>query len=113
MKDSILCFGNSQLQQLQSMMKPPPDRTHIKKLEDLPNVGKATAADLRLLGIALAEQLRGQDPLDLYRRLGQLKGQRQDPCVLDVMIAVVRYMEGGPELPWWAHTAERKKKYRI
>jgi len=32
---------------------------------------------------------------------------------LDMMIAVVRYMEGGPELPWWAHTAERKTKYRI
>jgi hypothetical protein len=89
------------------------DRTHIKNLEDLPNIGKAGARDLRLLGIERAEQLRGQDPLDLYQRLCHLTGQRQDPCVLDVMIAVVRYMEGGPELPWWAHTAERKKKYKI
>ena len=94
-------------------MKTDIDRTHIKNLEDLPNIGKAGARDLRLLGIERAEQLRGQDPLDLYQRLCHLTGQRQDPCVLDVMIAVVRYMEGGPELPWWAHTAERKKKYKI
>jgi hypothetical protein len=94
-------------------MKPTSDRSHIKKLEDLPNVGKAAAADLRLLGINDAAQLHGQDPLLLYQRLCHLTGQRHDPCVLDVMIAVVRYMEGGPELPWWAYTAERKEKYRI
>ena len=88
-------------------------RSHIKKLEDLPNVGKATAGDLRLLGIERPEQLCGQEPLELYQRLCHLTGQRQDPCVLDVMIAVVRYMEGGPELPWWAHTAERKAKHRM
>jgi hypothetical protein len=90
-----------------------PSREHIKKLEDLPNIGKAGAADLRLLGIERADQLPGQDPLKLYQTLCQLTGQRHDPCVLDVMIAVVRYMEGGPELPWWAHTAERKKKYKV
>jgi len=89
------------------------NRNHIKKLEDLPNVGKATAADLRLLGIERAEQLIGKDPLTLYLRLCELTGQRQDPCVLDMFIAVVRYMEGGPQLPWWAHTEERKKKYKI
>jgi len=94
-------------------MKADCSRTHITKLEDLPNVGKATAADLRLLGIERADQLCGQDPLALYQRLCQLTGQRQDPCVLDVLIAVVRYMEGGPKLPWWAHTAERKRRYRI
>ena len=89
------------------------DRTHIKKLEDLPNVGKATAADFRILGIEHPAQLAGQDPLDLYQRLCTVTGRRHDPCVLDVMIAVVRYMEGGPELPWWAHTEERKQKFKI
>ena len=88
-------------------------RSHIKKLEDLPNVGKATAADLRLLGINHPEQLCGQDPLDLYNRLCQLTKQRHDPCVLDTMMAVVDYMECGAELPWWAFTAERKSKYPI
>lgn len=92
---------------------PTTPRNHIKKLEDLPNVGKATAANLRLLGIEHAEQLIGKDPLILYLRLCELTGQRHDPCMLDVFIAVVRYMEGGPKLPWWAHTEERKKKYKI
>jgi Pathogenicity locus len=88
-------------------------RDHIKKLEDLPNIGKAGAADLRLLGFERADQLPGKDPLELYQRLCQLTGRRHDPCVLDVFIAVIAYMEGGPELPWWAHTEERKKKYRV
>ncbi|PRC93043.1 helix-hairpin-helix domain-containing protein [Solimicrobium silvestre] len=92
---------------------PNTNRSHIKKLEDLPNVGKATAADLRLLGIERAEQLRGQDPHNMYVRLCELTGKRHDPCVLDMFIAVVQYMEGGPELPWWAHTEERKKNYKI
>lgn len=92
---------------------PPDSRKHISKLEQLPNVGKATAADLRLLGIEQADQLCGQDPLAMYMRLCQLTGQRHDPCVLDVFMAVVRYMEGGPELPWWEFTAERKKIYTI
>jgi hypothetical protein len=92
---------------------PNTNREHIKKLEDLPNVGKAAAADLRLLGITQAEQLRGQDPLHLYRELCRITGQRHDPCVLDVFMAIVNYMEGGPELPWWEFTAERKKNYQL
>ncbi|MCL4152334.1 UNVERIFIED_CONTAM: hypothetical protein GTU68_040309 [Idotea baltica] len=34
-----------------------------------------------------------------------------DPCVLDVLIAAVDYMNGNPPQKWWAYTAERKKKY--
>ncbi|MFH1035908.1 MAG: helix-hairpin-helix domain-containing protein [Pseudomonadota bacterium] len=78
-------------------------------LEELPNVGPATAADLRRLGIERPGQLIGQDPLEMYERLGRLSGARQDPCVLDVFLAVVRFMEGGPDLPWWAFTPQRKR----
>ncbi|TDK68500.1 helix-hairpin-helix domain-containing protein [Sapientia aquatica] len=92
---------------------PTTERTQFKKLEDLPNVGKATAADLRLLGITQPDQLRGQDPLHLYQELCRITGQRHDPCALDVFMAVVNFMEGGPELPWWEFTAERKKTYQI
>ncbi|MCX5690711.1 MAG: mitomycin resistance protein, partial [Planctomycetota bacterium] len=35
----------------------------------MPNVGKATAGDLLLLGIRSIEQLATQDPMDLYERL--------------------------------------------
>ncbi len=81
----------------------------LERLEDIPNVGKAIAADLRLLGVEQPGDLNGQDPYDLYDRINVATGQRQDPCLLDTFIAAVRYVEGGPKLPWWAFTAERKR----
>ena len=81
----------------------------LARLEDLPNVGPATAGDLRLLGLRRPEQLVGQDPYRLYDRLCARTGARQDPCVYDVFISVVRYMEGAPARPWWHYTAERKR----
>lgn len=84
-------------------------RHAMKDLEDLPNVGPATARDLRLLGITRPEQLVGRDPLALYNALCRKTGMRQDPCVLDVMLSVVRFMEGAPAKPWWAYTGERKR----
>ena len=56
----------------------------------------------------MPDQLRGQDPVVLYKKLNLEKGRRQDPCVLDVFISVVSFIEGGPALPWWAFTEERK-----
>jgi hypothetical protein len=78
-------------------------------LEDLPNVGKSIAANLRQVGIREPAQLKRKDPYTLYDRLNRVTGQRHDPCVLDTFIAVVRYVEGGPPQPWWAFTAERKR----
>jgi hypothetical protein len=77
-------------------------------LEDIPNVGKRIAADLRLLGIETPVELRGEDAYVLYDRINAVKGERQDPCLLDAFISAVRFIEGGPPLPWWAFTAERK-----
>ncbi len=87
------------------------DRQRLHKLTDLPNVGPATAGDLRLLGIHSPEDLKGRDPLELYRALSQKTGVRQDPCVLDVFISLTRFADGDPPQPWWAYTAERKRKY--
>ncbi len=78
-------------------------------LEDLPNVGKAIAADLRAIGIREPAQLRRKDPYALYDRLNRVTGLRHDPCVLDTFIAVVRFADGGPAQPWWAYTAESKR----
>jgi DNA transformation protein len=82
----------------------------LTRLEDIPNVGKAIAADLRLVGIDAPADLGGKDPYVLYDRVNLAIGQRQDPCLLDTFIAAVRYVEGGPKLPWWAFTAERKRE---
>lgn len=80
-----------------------------RTLRELPNVGLATAADLELLGLRTPAQLKGRDPLRMYRELCRRTGMRHDPCMLDVFIAVVRFMDGGPPLPWHRFTAERKR----
>jgi hypothetical protein len=88
------------------------DRDSIRELEDLPNVGKAIAADLRLIGVRRPSQLPGRNPRAMYEKLCRVTGARHDPCLLDVFISVVRFMEGGPPLPWWKFTAERKRSVR-
>jgi hypothetical protein len=66
------------------------------------------AKDLEILGIDRPEQLRGLDPLQMYDDLCRITGHRHDPCVIDVFIAAVRFMEGSPATPWWRYTSERK-----
>ncbi len=89
---------------------PAKDVRQVARLEDIPNVGPAVAADLRRLGIATPARLPGRDPCALYDELCRITGRRHDPCLLDTFIAAVRYMEGGPKQPWWAYTAERKRE---
>ena len=88
-------------------------RDKVVKLEDLPNIGKAMAADLRLIGINSPEQLRDCDAYELYVMLCDKTGQRQDPCVIDVFLSIVHFMRGGEAKPWWKFTAERKKSLGV
>ena len=78
------------------------------RLHDIPNIGKAIAEDLRALGFQQPQHLAGQDPYEMYERLNTQTGVRHDPCLLDTFIAAVCFMDGGPPVPWWAFTAERK-----
>ena len=78
-------------------------------LEDIPNVGMAVAADLRALGIRVPAQLRRCDPYALYDRLNRVSAMPHDPCLLDIFIAAVRFVNGAPARPWWAYTAERRR----
>ena len=66
----------------------------VKQFTDLPNIGRATANDLRLLGFDSPEQLTGACPFDIYERLCQKTGHRHDPCVIDVFMSVTRFMNG-------------------
>jgi hypothetical protein len=84
------------------------DASTARVLTDIPNVGPATVGDFHALDIHAPEQLRGRDPYALYRRLCALTGVRHDPCVIDVFISAVRFMEGAPPYPWWHYTRERK-----
>jgi len=81
------------------------------RLEQLPNIGPAIAADLRAIGIHTPAELRGQDAYTLYRRLCEATGQRHDPCVLDTFMAATDFMQGAPAAPWWAYTARRKQQF--
>ena len=83
-------------------------RDRLERLEDLPNIGPAMARDLRHLCIETPADLIGCNPRELYERLSRLTGVRQDPCVFDVFLSVVRFMEGAPARPWWAYTEERR-----
>jgi hypothetical protein len=85
-----------------------PNRETVSKLEELPNVGKATADDFRLLGIDYPKQLIGKDPFELYNQLCTITKTRQDPCVIDVFISAIHFMETGEALAWWRFTQYRK-----
>lgn len=85
-------------------------RNNIKVLQDIPNVGKATEKDFHLLGITEPAQLIGSDPYELYDELCKLTGKKHDPCMIDVFISAVRFMEGGSSRKWWEFTEERKRK---
>ncbi|MBB5205541.1 hypothetical protein HNQ51_002860 [Inhella inkyongensis] len=82
-----------------------------QRFEQLPNIGRAMAADFALLGLQHPAELAQQDPLHLYQRLCLLTAQRQDPCVLDTFMAAVDFMRGAPALPWWHYTAARKQQF--
>ena len=79
-----------------------------QRLEDLPNIGPAMAADLRALGIAHPRELAHRDAFVLYQALCAHSGKRQDPCVLDTFMAATDFMRGAPAAPWWSYTPQRK-----
>jgi hypothetical protein len=83
---------------------------NVKVLEDLPNIGISIAGDLKRLGIYKPDDLHGKDAFALYDKLCSLTGKRQDPCVLDVFMSAVSFVNGGTPLPWWRFTKERKKR---
>lgn len=85
------------------------NRADITDLEDIPNIGPSIAANMRLIGVLLPQNLLGKDPYTMYDDLCRTTGVRHDPCVIDVFIAAVRFMAGEPPKPWWKYTPERKR----
>lgn len=85
-------------------------RTDIKSLQEIPNVGNAIENLFSIIGIKSPKQLIGKNPYTMYNDLCNTTNQQHDPCVIDVFISAVRYMEGGPAKKWWEFTEERKNK---
>ena len=79
------------------------------KLEDIPNIGKSIASDLRAIGILQPQQLAKHDPFATYLALTERMGHRHDPCVLYTLMAARHFMASGESLPWWKFTEQGKK----
>lgn len=84
------------------------NRANVVNLTDLPNVGKASAADLRLLGIETPDQLIGRCPFEMFESLCAKTAIRHDPCVIDVFMSITRFMAGEDARVWWDYTNARK-----
>jgi hypothetical protein len=80
----------------------------MRNLSDLKNVGKATLADLTLLGIDSVEELAHQDATFLFYELERRTNCRQDPCVWDVFAAIIHEAATGEKTDWWDWTSKRK-----
>ncbi|MEN8304209.1 MAG: helix-hairpin-helix domain-containing protein [Campylobacterota bacterium] len=86
-----------------------PNRETVSKLEDLPNIGKKMASHLEIAGIKTPQSLIGKDAFALYDKLCKKTNKTFDPCVIDVFMSVIDFMEGGTPKAWWKFTSERKK----
>ena len=84
-------------------------RENIKKFTDIPNVGKATESDFFLLGFTSPSDLIEQDPYALHAKLCEITKVKHDPCVIDVFISAIRFMQGEQPQKWWFYTDERKR----
>jgi hypothetical protein len=79
-------------------------------LQTIPGVGPSLARDLRDLGVTSIAALRQRNPERLYARPNQLRGVRQDPCVLYVFRCTAyfaRTERPKPRLLQWWHWKDR------
>lgn len=86
--------------------------TKVHRLEDIPNIGRSIAGDLRSLGINTPEELAARDPLQTYLSLSDNMGKRHDPCVLYTLMAAKHFLECGESIAWWKFTQAGKDLLR-
>lgn len=80
-------------------------KTNKTDLTNIPNVGKKTALALQNIGINYIEDLKGQNPEELYQKDCQVKGRQEDRCQLYLFRMAVYYAEHDTwdeeKLKWW------------
>jgi hypothetical protein len=87
-----------------------PKTSKIKhELMTLNNVGPAIYQDLLKLDINTVAKLAKAKADELYQRLQQITGQKQDPCVWDVFAAIIYEAKTGIKRPWWHWSGIRKQ----
>ena len=84
--------------------------TPPQRLEDIPNIGRSIAGDLRGLGIMTPQQLAQCDPLATYLALSGAMERRHDPCVYYTFLSAQHFLKTGEAVPWWKFTAEGKRR---
>ena len=84
------------------------NKTAILRPGVLRNVGPATLADLKLLGIETLAQLAAHDADSLYLRLCEETARRHDPYVHDVFTAAIHQAKTGGGVNWWIYTSARR-----
>lgn len=77
----------------------------MDELQTIPGVGPSMSQDLRDLGIYKIDDLVGQDPERMFKRLRLMHDINMDRCVLYVFRCAVYYateQQHEPELlKWW------------
>ena len=75
------------------------------ELTSIPGIGKSLARDLELLGYRKVSDLRGRDPMEMYKRLCDITRSHQDRCVLYVFRCAVYFASETEHEPgllkWW------------
>jgi hypothetical protein len=83
-----------------------------RQLGELISIGPAMLRDFAALRIRSVGQLARQNPKRMYERLNRLRGQRQDPCVLDTFCAAVAQAKNprlsAEKCQWWYWSGKRK-----
>ncbi|MEM9940556.1 MAG: helix-hairpin-helix domain-containing protein [Planctomycetota bacterium] len=87
------------------------ERSSIERFDQIVNVGPAMSDDFERLGLEGPKDLIGKNAMDLYEQICEVDQTFHDPCVLDVYMATIDYMNGNPPQAWWKFTGHRKKKY--
>ncbi len=77
----------------------------LQQFQRLPGVGKSIAQDLWDLGYRSIDELKGDDPQQMYEALERLRNSHIDRCVLYVFRCIVYYVDTpNPDahlLLWW------------
>ena len=83
----------------------------------MPGVGNSIAEDLWNIGFRSLDEIKTQDPYEMYEKCCEYQGIRVDRCVLYVMKCIQYYLNTenqDPELlKWWNWSDDNlKKNYR-
>jgi hypothetical protein len=77
----------------------------LKEFQHIPGVGKSISQDLWNLGFRSVQELKDQDPEELYLKICAYQGTQVDRCMLYVFRCAIYYASNeqhNPELlKWW------------